>query len=153
MESEITDKLSFSDVDLASLPQIAEAIYNFARGYKIWLFKAEMGGGKTTFISHLATFLEVEDHVSSPTFGLVNEYMSNIEGAIYHFDFYRIKNEQEAFEIGVEEYFYSGKLCLIEWPEMIPSFIPDQFLLIEISLSKELTKRNFKISKHGKGSF
>jgi len=93
--------------------------------------------------------LQVEDHVSSPTFAIVNEYMSARVGKIYHFDFYRIKDEQEAFEIGVEDYFYSDNLCLIEWPEMIPSFIPDQFLLIEINLSHEPTKRSFKISKHG----
>ncbi|WKK75184.2 tRNA (adenosine(37)-N6)-threonylcarbamoyltransferase complex ATPase subunit type 1 TsaE [Marivirga salinae] len=149
MESEISENISFSDVHLDDLPQTVAEIYSFAKNYKIWLFKAEMGGGKTTFISHLCDYLEVEDHASSPTFGLVNEYLSAKAGEIYHFDFYRIKNEQEAFEIGVEDYFYSDKLCLIEWPEMIPSFIPDQFLLIEISLSKELTKRNFKISKHG----
>lgn len=149
MESEISENLLISDLDLEDLPQAAAEIYNFGRSYDIWLFKAEMGGGKTTFISCLSEFLEVEDHVSSPTFGLVNEYMSAKAGEIYHFDFYRIKNEQEAFEIGVEDYFYSGKLCLIEWPEMIPSFIPDRFLLIEISLSNEQTKRNFKVSKHG----
>jgi tRNA threonylcarbamoyladenosine biosynthesis protein TsaE len=149
MESEISENISFSDVDLDDLPQVVSEIYNFAKNYKIWLFNAEMGGGKTTIISHLCDYLDVEDHVSSPTFGLVNEYMSKKMGEIYHFDFYRIKNEQEAFEIGVEDYFYSGKLCLIEWPEMIPSFIPDQFLLIEITLSSEQTKRNFKVSKHG----
>jgi tRNA threonylcarbamoyladenosine biosynthesis protein TsaE len=149
MESEISENISFSGIDLQGLPQTVAEIYDFAKNYKIWLFKAEMGGGKTTFISHLCDFLKVEDHVSSPTFGLVNEYMSTKVGEIYHFDFYRIKNEQEAFEIGVEDYFYSGNLCLIEWPEMIPSFIPDQFVLIEISLSNDQTKRNFKISKHG----
>ncbi|MGM0580789.1 MAG: tRNA (adenosine(37)-N6)-threonylcarbamoyltransferase complex ATPase subunit type 1 TsaE [Bacteroidota bacterium] len=149
MESEISENISFSDIDLEGLSNVVAEIYDFGKSYKIWLFKAEMGGGKTTFISRLCDFLEVEDHVSSPTFGLVNEYMSAKAGKIYHFDFYRIKNEQEAFEIGVEDYFYSGNLCLIEWPEMIPSFIPDQFLLIEIRLSREQTKRNFKISKHG----
>ena len=149
MESEISENISFSDVDLDDLPQVVSEIYNFAKNYKIWLFNAEMGGGKTTIISHLCDYLDVEDHVSSPTFGLVNEYMSKKMGEIYHFDFYRIKNEQEAFERGVDDYFYSGKLCLIEWPEMIPSFIPDQFLLIEITLSSEQTKRNFKVSKHG----
>lgn len=149
MESEISESISFSDVDLDDLPQMIAEIYDFAENHKIWLFRAEMGGGKTTFISHLCDYLEVEDHVSSPTFGLVNEYMSVKAGEIYHFDFYRIKNEQEAFEIGVEDYFYSDKLCLIEWPEMIPSFIPDQFLLIKITLSSEQTKRNFKVSKHG----
>ncbi|WP_375580865.1 tRNA (adenosine(37)-N6)-threonylcarbamoyltransferase complex ATPase subunit type 1 TsaE [Marivirga tractuosa] len=149
MESEISENITFSDIELVDLPKLVAEIYDFGKSHKIWLFKAEMGGGKTTFISHLCDYLKVEDHVSSPTFGLVNEYMSAKIGGIYHFDFYRIKNEQEAFEIGVEDYFYSNKLCLIEWPEMIPSFIPDQFLLIEISLSNEQTKRNFKISKHG----
>jgi len=149
MESEISNNLLFSDINVEDLPNIVADIYEFGENHNIWLFKAEMGGGKTTFISSLCNFLEVEDHVSSPTFGLVNEYMSPHAGEIYHFDFYRVKNEQEAFEIGVEDYFYSNNLCLIEWPEMIPSFIPDQFLLIEINLSDELTKRNFKISKHG----
>jgi tRNA threonylcarbamoyladenosine biosynthesis protein TsaE len=149
MESEISENISFSDVDLQGLPHTVKDIYAFGKNHKIWLFKAEMGGGKTTFISHLCDFLKVEDHVSSPTFGLVNEYLSAKDGEIYHFDFYRIKNEQEAFEIGVEDYFYSNRLCLIEWPEMIPSLIPDRFLLIEIQLSNEHTKRNFKISKHG----
>jgi tRNA threonylcarbamoyladenosine biosynthesis protein TsaE len=149
MESEISENISFSDVELSDLPQTVAAIYDFGKNYSIWLFKAEMGGGKTTFISKLCDFLEVEDHVSSPTFALVNEYRSGKVGTIFHFDFYRIKNEQEAFEIGVEDYFYSGNLCLIEWPEMIPSFIPDQFLLIEINLSHDRSKRNFKISKHG----
>lgn len=149
MESKISENRLFSDINLSDLPQTAAEIYDFGKDYKIWLFKAQMGGGKTTFISNLCDFLAVEDHVSSPTFGLVNEYMSAKAGVIYHFDFYRIKNEQEAFEIGVEDYFYSDNLCLIEWPEMIPSFIPEQFLLIEIGLSNDLTKRNFKISKHG----
>ncbi|WKK81690.2 tRNA (adenosine(37)-N6)-threonylcarbamoyltransferase complex ATPase subunit type 1 TsaE [Marivirga arenosa] len=149
MESDISENISYSDVSLDQLPSLIPEIYDFGKDENIWLFKAQMGGGKTTFISNLCTFLEVEDHVSSPTFGLVNEYYSDKVEEIYHFDFYRIKNEQEAFEIGVEEYFYSDKLCLIEWPEMIPSFIPDQFLLIEIELSDDRNKRNFKISKHG----
>ena len=149
MESEIAENISFSDVELEDLSSTVEAIYSFGKNYKIWLFKAQMGGGKTTFISHLCDFLKVEDHVSSPTFGLVNEYLSSEKGEIFHFDFYRIKDEQEAFEIGVEDYFYSGKLCLIEWPELIPSFTPDRCLLIEIQLSNEQTKRNFKVSKHG----
>jgi tRNA threonylcarbamoyladenosine biosynthesis protein TsaE len=149
MESEISENISFSDVDLKKLPKTVAEIYNFGKPYNIWLFKAEMGGGKTTFISKLCEFLDVEDHVSSPTFAIVNEYSSEKAGTIFHFDFYRIKNEQEAFEIGTEDYFYSGNLCLIEWPEMIPSFIPDEFLLIEISLSKDKSKRNIKISKHG----
>ena len=149
MESEITENISFSDISLDKLPETIADIYDFGKDYNIWLLKAEMGGGKTTFTSSLCDFLEVEDHVSSPTFGLVNEYMSPKIGGIYHFDFYRIKNEQEAFEIGVEDYFYSGNLCLIEWPEMVPSFIPDKFLLVDIELSTLKTKRNFKISKHG----
>ncbi|WKV10787.1 tRNA (adenosine(37)-N6)-threonylcarbamoyltransferase complex ATPase subunit type 1 TsaE [Marivirga harenae] len=149
MESEISEIISFSDVEIKDLRKTVAEIYDFGKSYNIWLFKAEMGGGKTTFISKLCEFLEVDDHVSSPTFALVNEYRSEKAQEIFHFDFYRIKNEQEAFEIGVEDYFYSGKLCLIEWPEMIPSFIPDRFLLIEIGLSNDRSKRNFKISKHG----
>ena len=149
MESEISEKLTISDVGLTDLPKIVADIFEFGQNYKVWLFKAEMGGGKTTFISHLCDFLEVEDHVSSPTFGLVNEYSSQKIGEVYHFDFFRIKSEQEAFEMGIEEYFYSGNLCLVEWPDLIPSFIPGEFLLLEMNLSSDKLKRDFKVSKYG----
>lgn len=149
MESEIDRTLLFKKVDLVDLPQIAEEIYHFGKEYKIWLFQAEMGAGKTTFIKNLCDYLQVNDHVSSPTFALVNEYESIKIGTLYHFDFYRIKNEMEAFDIGAEDYFYSGKLCLIEWPEMIPSLIPDAFLKINISNTDVESSRVIKVEKNG----
>lgn len=151
MESDLDKTLLFEEVDLPDLNEVVAEIFNFGKDYKIWLFKAEMGAGKTTFIKHLCDYLEVEDHVSSPTFALVNEYNSSKTGNIYHFDFYRIKDEVEAFDIGAEEYFYSGDLCLIEWPEMIPSLLPETFLKISI-FSQDMAKgRMIKVEKHGKG--
>ena len=91
-----------------------------------------MGAGKTTLIKALATEFGVIDQVSSPTFGIVNEYSSAQGTAIYHFDFYRLDDPTEALDIGIEEYFYSGDYCWIEWPEKIAEFIPDNFLLIRI---------------------
>jgi tRNA threonylcarbamoyladenosine biosynthesis protein TsaE len=148
MESEIDHSLLFEKVDLVDLPEVTTAIYNFGRDYKIWLFQADMGAGKTTFIKNLCGFLQVQDHVSSPTFALVNEYESPQIGTIYHFDFYRIKSEMEAFDIGAEEYFYSNKLCLIEWPEMIPSLLPDTFLKISISNMDADSSRVIKVEKN-----
>lgn len=151
MESEIDKTLLFEGVKLADLERVAKEIYDFGSDYRIWLFQAQMGGGKTTFIKALCNYLEVSDHVSSPTFALVNEYFSSREGSIYHFDFYRLENEIEAVDIGAEEYFYSGNLCLIEWPEMIPSLLPDTFLKINIAGMDETGSRIIKVEKHGKG--
>ena len=152
MESELDIERKYQNVGLGDLPSIVEEVFNFGQEHKIWLFDAEMGAGKTTFITALSSYLEVEDHVSSPTFSIVNEYSSKRIGTLYHFDFYRIEDEREALDIGIEDYFYSGKLCLLEWPQLIPSFIPDDYLLIQISVDKKNNSRELIISKHGKGS-
>ncbi|GAA5021545.1 hypothetical protein GCM10011506_02620 [Marivirga lumbricoides] len=151
MESELDNTLLFEEVGLPHLSNVVADVFNFGKEYKIWLFEAEMGAGKTTFIKRLCEYLEVEDHISSPTFALVNEYNSPRTGNIYHFDFYRIEDELEAFDIGAEEYFYSGNLCLIEWPEMIPSLLPDTFLKINIFSQESANDRMIKVEKHGKG--
>lgn len=114
------------------LTQIAEKIIDFAEGKNVWLFNGEMGAGKTTLIKYICEKLQVEDNVSSPTFSIVNEYRTTDNNLVYHFDFYRINDESEALDIGVEEYFDSGRLCMIEWPEKIPSLIPDKYLSINI---------------------
>jgi len=93
-----------------------------------------MGVGKTTLIKALAKKLGVNDATSSPTFSLVNEYKSDDNQVIYHFDFYRLKNEVEALDMGADEYFYSGNWCFIEWSEKIPNLIPDLHSVISISL-------------------
>jgi tRNA threonylcarbamoyladenosine biosynthesis protein TsaE len=95
-----------------------------------------MGAGKTTFIKYLCEKLGVTDTVSSPSYSIVNEYYSNkLQAVVYHFDFYRLKSEDEAYNIGIEDYFYSGNLCLIEWPSQIPSLIPDKYIEVKIENS------------------
>ncbi len=101
---------------------------------KVILFHGEMGVGKTTLIKFLAKTLGVNDATSSPTFSLVNEYQTTSNQTVYHFDFYRLKNEMEALDMGADEYLYSGNWCFIEWAEKIPSLIPDTHSVISISL-------------------
>ena len=97
------------------------------------LFKGEMGAGKTTFIKTICKALDIEDEVSSPTFSIVNEYHSAVQGQVFHFDFYRIEDEEEAYDFGYEEYLFSGQICLVEWPEKISNLLPQKFGLIEIA--------------------
>lgn len=120
--------------DLTHLPELARQIMSFSRETSVWLFGGEMGAGKTTFIRALADEYKVEDEVSSPSFSIVNEYLGGDGELIYHFDFYRIKSESEAIDIGLDEYLYSGNLCLIEWPDKIKPLWPDEYLMIDIEL-------------------
>jgi tRNA threonylcarbamoyladenosine biosynthesis protein TsaE len=99
---------------------------------KVILFYGEMGAGKTTFIKQLAKELGVTEATSSPTFSLVNEYQSINNQLVYHFDFYRLKKETEALDMGVEEYLYSGNWCFIEWADQIPNLIPESHSIISI---------------------
>lgn len=101
---------------------------------KVILFHGEMGVGKTTLIKVLAKTLGVNDVTSSPTFSLVNEYQTTDNQTVYHFDFYRLKNEVEALDMGADEYLYSGSWCFIEWAEKIPSLIPEAHSSISIRL-------------------
>lgn len=114
----------FTGVTLADLDAVARAILNLIERYRIWLFRGDMGSGKTTLIKAVGAALGVTDNISSPTFSIVNQYEAGARGSIYHFDFYRIRSEAEAYDIGADEYFYSGNPCLIEWPERISSLIP-----------------------------
>ena len=99
---------------------------------KVILFNGNMGVGKTTLIKSLAKNLGVNDATSSPTFSLVNEYQITNNQYIYHFDVYRLKNETEALDMGIDEYLYSGNWCFIEWAENIPNLIPDEHSIINI---------------------
>lgn len=101
---------------------------------KILLFHGEMGAGKTTLIKELVKQLGVNEIASSPTFSLVNEYKTNTGQTIYHFDFYRINSEEEAFDIGVEEYFYSNNWCFIEWGEKVENLLPLDIININIGI-------------------
>ncbi len=119
---------------LNELPQIAKEIIATANS-KILLFYGKMGVGKTTLIKEIVKQLGSEDVVNSPTFSLVNEYYSNLSDNIYHFDFYRIESEEEALDIGIEEYFYSNNWCLIEWPNKVENLLPLKATIITISIN------------------
>lgn len=101
---------------------------------KVILFNGEMGAGKTTFIKAFSKLLGVNDTMSSPTFSLVNEYQTSQNQKVFHFDVYRIKSEDEALDMGIEEYLYSGNWCFIEWSEKIPNLIPEEHSLITIKM-------------------
>ena len=118
--------------DESSLPKAADELISYGSGLNIWLFEGELGAGKTTLIKAICNRLGVVDEVVSPTFSIINEY-ENQEGIpLYHFDFYRISSLEEADRLALDDYFYSGNLCLIEWPEKITPLIPDQYLKINI---------------------
>ena len=125
-----------SNYTLQQLPQIAKQIISESPD-KVLLFYGEMGVGKTTLIKELVKQLEVEDVVTSPTFSLVNEYQSRKGATIYHFDFYRIENEEEAMDIGIEDYFYNNSWCLIEWPEKVKNLLPLNAVEIHLSINED----------------
>ncbi|HVD99353.1 MAG TPA: tRNA (adenosine(37)-N6)-threonylcarbamoyltransferase complex ATPase subunit type 1 TsaE [Cytophagaceae bacterium] len=145
MKNELTVELELIS-SLDHLSKAAEQVVSFSENTNVWLFEGPMGAGKTTLIKAICKVFGVKDNVSSPTFSLVNEY-HNIRGNIfYHFDFYRIKSEEEASDIGVDEYFYSEDYCFVEWPSMIPSLLPDEYIYIHIEIISE-TERKISVSR------
>ncbi|MGI4806328.1 MAG: tRNA (adenosine(37)-N6)-threonylcarbamoyltransferase complex ATPase subunit type 1 TsaE [Janthinobacterium lividum] len=133
-------------VSIEQLPNAAKQLTEFlGEKDKILLFYGEMGAGKTTFIKAFCEILGVEDTVSSPTFSIVNEY-AYPKGVIYHFDCYRLKNQTEALDLGMEEYLYSDNYCLIEWPEKIPDLLPKNYLSISIEVQPD-QQRKLTIAK------
>lgn len=121
-------KFTLSDIDSAAQKVLA------ANPEKVILFNGEMGAGKTTFIKALCRALGIPNMTSSPTFSLVNEYVSETGQTVYHFDVYRLKHETEALDMGIEEYLYSGNHCFIEWAEKIPNLIPGHHSIINLSV-------------------
>ena len=135
---------------LDRIDEIANLLIQEAGDQKVWIFRGEMGAGKTTLIKSLAKALQVADSVSSPTFGIVNEYQTQTKELLYHFDFYRLDDPMEALDIGIEEYFYSGNYCWLEWAEKIAPFLPEQFFHIELALASE-TGRILTFHHHQNG--
>ncbi|WP_165825402.1 tRNA (adenosine(37)-N6)-threonylcarbamoyltransferase complex ATPase subunit type 1 TsaE [Pedobacter yonginense] len=131
--------------NLLDLTNVAKQLIEFAATEKIFVFEGDMGAGKTTFIKKLCEALGVSDVVSSPTYSIVNEYESP-NGQVFHFDFYRIKDIQEAYDLGYEEYFYGGAFCLIEWPERVKELLPDHYIKVEIAVGDD-NQRIFSFSK------
>ncbi len=121
--------------DIGSLPEAARQIIEETGDRTVIAFFGGMGAGKTTLTAEIVKQLGSDDTVTSPTFALVNQYDTCHGSHIYHFDFYRIKNPAEAFDIGYEEYFYSGELCIVEWSEKIEELLPDNTMRIKIDVA------------------
>ena len=136
---------------IASLEQLEQAAYKFMSemgDYTVFAFYGEMGAGKTTFINELCKQLGVEtDITNSPSFAIINEYRSDTTAElIYHFDCYRLENEAEAQDIGAEDYFDSGALCFIEWPERIDGLLPDDTVRVDITVNPADHSRTVKMT-------
>jgi tRNA threonylcarbamoyladenosine biosynthesis protein TsaE len=132
-----------TNYSLKNLPEIASAIIASAKS-KTLLFFGEMGAGKTTLIKEICKQLDVVDSISSPTFSLVNEYQTSKEVAVFHFDFYRITDEKEAFDMGIEEYLYNNDWCLIEWPQNVENLLPLEAVKLHLSIL-ENGQRNLQL--------
>ncbi len=126
------------------LPQVAKAVIEALGRRTVVAFRGEMGAGKTTLIREIVAQLGATDTVTSPTFALVNQYRGSHNRTIYHFDFYRIDDIREAYDLGYEEYFYSGEICLVEWPEKIESLLPENTIQVRITVDSD-TARTFEI--------
>ena len=123
------------EIRIDNLENIREAAKSFVNGIgdsKVFAFYGKMGAGKTTFIKAVCEELGVEDVITSPTFAIINEYTAS-DGVVYHFDFYRIKKLEEVYDMGYEDYFYSGALCFIEWPELIEEVLPEDAVKVTIT--------------------
>ncbi|MBR6292151.1 MAG: tRNA (adenosine(37)-N6)-threonylcarbamoyltransferase complex ATPase subunit type 1 TsaE [Bacteroidales bacterium] len=131
--------------DIKKLPDVARALLDTFSSERFFAFFGKMGVGKTTLIKEICTALGVKDNVCSPTFAIVNEY--NAEGnPVYHFDFYRLKSIAEAYDIGYEEYFYSGDYCFTEWTEKIEELLPEHYVRVELTETNGIRKLTAKVN-------
>lgn len=126
---------------LEELNKVAAWIIKQAGNERIFAFYGEMGAGKTTLIKEICHQLGAEDVVVSPTFALLNVYNSITHGEIYHFDFYRFENAEEAFDLGFEDYIYGNQYCFMEWPEKIEAYLPENTLKVKISILGNLSRK------------
>ncbi|HOZ95680.1 MAG TPA: tRNA (adenosine(37)-N6)-threonylcarbamoyltransferase complex ATPase subunit type 1 TsaE [Niabella sp.] len=135
---------------LSEIETTASWLWGQIKPYRVIAFHGEMGAGKTTLISALCTNLKVEDVVSSPTFSIINEYRFTDDGkpeSIYHIDLYRLKNEQDAIDAGVEDCFYNGRYCFVEWPERTPTLLPEDTVHVYLH-SVDENNRKIKIEEN-----
>ncbi len=131
--------------DLSEINKVAREFIEQMGDKTVFAFQGNMGAGKTTFIKAICEELGVTDVINSPTFAIVNEYRSGTGELIYHFDFYRINKIEEAYDFGYEDYFYSGALCFIEWPEKVESLLPADCVFVSIT-ENENGSRNVSVS-------
>ena len=129
--------MEFRIESLDKINETAKAFINAMGDNTVFAFHGEMGAGKTTFIKAVCETLGVDDVINSPTFAIVNEYRSASGELIYHFDFYRINKIEEAYDFGYEDYFYSGSLCFIEWPERVESLLPADTVNVRITINPD----------------
>jgi tRNA threonylcarbamoyladenosine biosynthesis protein TsaE len=126
--------------NLKALDSVALKLMSVFSEHRVFAFYGKMGAGKTTFIQSVCKILGTSDNVTSPTFALINEYKTAQMNSIFHFDFYRIKDIEEAFDLGYEDYLYSGNYCLIEWPEMIEPILPEKIVKVKIEVTEKGTR-------------
>ena len=131
-------ELKINHID--DINEVARQFVDQMGDHKIFAFYGKMGAGKTTFIKSMCEELGVTDVINSPTFAIVNEYMDSKGESIYHFDFYRIKRVEEVYDIGFDEYIYSGNLCLMEWPELIEQLLPEETVRVDIMENPDGTR-------------
>lgn len=130
-------EMKFNVKTLEDLPRVAKEFLEITKGYTKYAFNGEMGAGKTTFIKAILREMGVLDPVSSPTFSIVNSYESNQYGEIFHFDFYRLEDEQEAYAIGADELFDSSAYCFIEWPSKVDNLLPENYVPVTIAVQDD----------------
>ena len=129
--------MEFKNSSLAQLPGISKAVLTLCKKENVVCFYGEMGSGKTTLIKQICKDLGVLDEVKSPTFSLVNEYKNGDGDIVYHFDFYRINSLEEVYDIGIEEYFDSGNLMLVEWPEKVEELLPTSYVKVNLEYAED----------------
>ncbi|MBR4497929.1 MAG: tRNA (adenosine(37)-N6)-threonylcarbamoyltransferase complex ATPase subunit type 1 TsaE [Bacteroidales bacterium] len=132
------------EITINSIDEIAQAAQDFKAGigdHRVIAFHGEMGAGKTTFIKALCAEFGVTDNVASPTFAIINEYLAGDGSTIYHFDLYRMETIADLQNIGVEDYFYSGNFCLVEWPELAEPLFPNNVLNVTITVLPDKTRK------------
>ena len=130
------------EIKIQNIDTIRESAREFIQNigeHKVFAFYGKMGAGKTTFVKAICEELGVEDIITSPTFAIVNEYEAH-DQSIFHFDFYRIKRLEEVYDMGYEDYFYSGALCFIEWPELIEDLLPEDAVKVTITENTDGTR-------------